>query len=461
MAEYQSPFSWRYATGPMRELWSEEEKRRRWRQGWVALAQAQQLAGLTTQEQVTDLQKHVANIDIERAHQIEAETRHDVMAEIRAYAEQATVGGGIIHLGATSMDITDNAEVTRQRDALDLTLVNLRNLLMDWAKKIEQWADVPTMGWTHLQPAEPTTVGYRLAGYAQDLFANYQQIKQVRLSLRGKGLKGAVGSRASYMQLVEATDTTAEVLEQHFMQTLGLNPFLITTQTYPRQQDLHIVSALAALAGTLYRFGFDLRLLQSPPIGEWSEPFGSKQVGSSAMPFKRNPINAEKLDSLGRYVATLPRVLWDNAAHSLLERTLDDSANRRMVIPEAFLAVDEMLRVTKRVLNGLIVDERRVQINMERYGLFAATERILMALGRAGANRQEMHERIREHSMVAWAALRDGKPNPLKETIRADIEIGQYLPQQQIDSLMDATTYIGDTPGRARQLAELIRGGLA
>lgn len=457
---YQSPFSWRYGTDRMRHLWSEEEKRRRWRQGWVALAQAQQSAGLVTSGQVADLAAHVDAIDIERAHQIEAEIRHDVMAEIQTYAEQCEIGGGVIHLGATSMDITDNAEVTRQRDALDLIISQLGELLVIWAEKIELWADTPTMGWTHLQPAEPTTIGYRLAGYGQDLLANHHQIKQVRQSLRGKGIKGAVGSRASYQQLLEGTPLTPQELEQQFMQTIGLSAFEITTQTYPRQQDWLMITALSGLAGTLYRFAFDMRLLQSPPIGEWAEPFGSKQVGSSAMPFKRNPINTEKLDSLGRYVASLPRVMWDNAAHSLLERTLDDSANRRTVIPEAFLAVDEMLRITKRVVSGLQIDEKRVADNMARYGLFSATERVLMALGRAGADRQQMHERIREHSMHAWDALRKGQPNPLKQALLTDQEMAVYVDAATIEALMDASTYIGDTSERAHAMAATIRASV-
>lgn len=460
MTVYKSPFSWRYGTDAMRALWSEEEKRRRWRQGWVALARAQQAANLVSEAQVIDLEQNVNNIDIARAHEIEAEIRHDVMAEIKTYAEQCQIGGGIIHLGATSMDITDNAEVTRQRDALALTASNLKQLLLTWVAKVEATADLPTMGWTHLQPAEPTTVGYRLAGYAQDLLANYQQLEQVRVNLRGKGLKGAVGSRASYEQLVAGTSITPVQLEQSFMQALGLTPYLIATQTYPRQQDWRMVTALAGVAGTLYRFAFDLRLLQSPPIGEWSEPFGSKQVGSSAMPFKRNPINTEKLDSLGRYVAALPRILWDNAAHSLLERTLDDSANRRTVIPEAFLAVDEMLRVMKRVLTGLHIDEARVHANMERYGLFSATERVLMELGRAGADRQMMHERIREHSMLAWDALRAGEENPLVLLLQEDSEMTAYIDAASIAQLMDASTYTGDTSDRARQMAEVIRSSL-
>lgn len=454
---FESPFSWRYGSDAMRELWSEVEKRKRLRRVWVALAEAQAKAGLITEAQVADLRAHQDEIDIERAHEIEAEIRHDLMAEVRTFAEQCEVGGGIIHLGATSMDISDNAEVTRQRDALDLILAQVDELLKLFSSAVEQWADVTTMAWTHLQPAEPTTIGYRLATYAQDLLEDEALLKQVRDTLRGKGIKGAVGTAASYEQLLEGTSLTPADIEAHVMDALGLEPFLIATQTYPRRQDWALLTALASLAGTIYRFAFDLRLLQSPVFGEWSEPFGEKQVGSSAMPFKRNPIRAEKLDSLGRYVAALPRVAWDNAAHCLLERTLDDSANRRSVIPGAFLAVDEMLRVTKRIVADLHIDEQAVGTNMDRFGVFAASERVLMAAARAGGDRQALHEVIREHSMTAWGAVRSGEPNPLPALLAGDELLSELLGAEAVRALMDASDYVGDAPHRARVLAALIQ----
>lgn len=455
---FESPFSWRYGSPPMRALWSEIEKRRRWRQVWVALADAESGAGLVSAEQVADLRAHADDVDLKRAAVIEAEVRHDVMAEVRTFAEQCKIGGGIIHLGATSMDISDNAEALRIRDALDLILTALDALLAALVDQIEKWADTPCMGWTHLQPAEPTTIGYRLATYAQDLLADETDLRRLRADLRGKGIKGAVGSAASYTELLRETGMTPAELENRVMAALGLPAFPVASQTYPRRQDYVVLSALAGLAGSLYRFAFDLRLLQSPPFGEWAEPFGDKQVGSSAMPFKRNPIGAENMDSLGRMVATLPRIAWDNAAHSLLERTLDDSANRRVIIPEAFLAVDEMLITARRLVSGLRVDERAVEVNLARYGIFAASERVLMALGRAGADRQAMHERIREHSLTAWAALQHGDNNPLVELLAKDAEMVKFLPGKTIRKLMDASEYVGDAPQRARQMAEIAKG---
>ncbi len=452
---YLSPFTWRYGTETMRRLWSEEHKRRLWRQVWVALAQAQSEFGLVSPEQVEDLRTHAAEVDVERALQIEAEIHHDLMAEIRVFAGQCPAGGGIIHLGATSMDIEDNAEALRLRAALDLVLGSLRALLHTLAERIEAAADLPVMAFTHLQPAEPTTLGYRLAQYAQDLLTDYEDLARLRGKIRGKGFKGAVGTSASYAELLGVENLPR--FETRLSELLGLPFFPVATQTYPRKMEYRLLSALAGLGGSLYKFAFDLRLLQSPPLGEWSEPFGAKQVGSSAMPFKRNPIQAEKLDSLGRALAQMPRLAWDNAAHSLLERTLDDSANRRTLLPEAFLTASEMLRVARRLFGELRVDEAAIRRMLETYAPFAATERLLMALGRRGADRQEMHERLRQHALQAWENLRKGRGNPLIDLVGDDPVFQAYLTPEEIRTLMDARAYLGDAPRRARQMAAALK----
>ena len=394
------------------------------------------------------------------------------MAEVRTYAEQCPIGGGIIHLGATSMDIEDNADALRLRDALDGVLVKLRRLLLAFADQIERWADAPTMAFTHLQPAEPTTEGYRLAQYAQDLLADYDELRRARANIRGKGFKGAVGTSASYQQLLDetphleadhATRNTQHAperlaqFEQSIMSALGLEAFPVTTQTYPRKQDYRVVSTLAGLGASLYKFAFDLRVLQSPPIGEWAEPFGSRQVGSSAMPFKRNPIHAENMDSLARYLAALPRVVWDNAAHNLLERTLDDSANRRSLLPEAFLIADELLRRGLRLIEGLRINREASERLLAVYGPFAATERLLMELVKRGGDRQELHEIIREHAMTAWAEVQAGRPNPLIKLLSLDSRITHYAPHDQILVWLDASDYVGDAPERARAFAGMLR----
>lgn len=454
---FLSPFTWRYGSDDMRRIWSEAHKRRTWRHIWVALAAAQQQAGLVSAEQVDDLRAHADDIDIDRAHEIEAEIHHDLMAEVRTFAEQSPIGGGVIHLGATSMDIEDNAEALRIRQSLDLILTRLRDLLRTLAEQIEREADHVCMAFTHVQPAEPTTIGYRLAMYAQDLLADYQDLTRIRAELRGKGFKGAVGTSASYAELLAGTGMTPAQMEAHIMQALDLEPFLIATQTYTRRQDWAVLSALSGVGLTVYKLAFDLRLLQSPPVGEWSEPFGTHQVGSSAMPFKRNPINAENIDSLARHLASLPHTAWDNAAHNLLERTLDDSANRRVILPEAFFITEEILRRAQRIIAGLRINENAIQRNLSIYGTFAATERVLMNAARAGGNRQELHEIIRQHSLNAWEALNQGQPNPLIDALCGDEHINSLLPAERIRELMQAELYVGDAPERARALASLIR----
>jgi adenylosuccinate lyase len=465
---YLSPFTWRYGSHEMRQVWSETHKRQMWRQLWVALAEAQQAAGLVSQAQVDDLRAHVTDINIDRATEIEAEIHHDLMAEVRTFAEQCLVGGGIIHLGATSMDIEDNADALRLRESLDLILAKLTTLLAELATQIERWVDTPIIAFTHLQPAEPSTLGYRLAHYGFDLLTDLTELRRVRNGIRGKGFKGAVGTSASYQELlasfatdgVDTSTWSAARLEAKIMTAVDLEAFPVATQTYPRKQDWLVLNALAGLAGSLYKFAFDLRLLQAPSLGEWAEPFGRHQVGSSAMPFKRNPINAENIDSLARFVASLPRIAWDNAAHSLLERTLDDSANRREMFPTAFLATDEILRRATHLVRDLRVDKTALARNLEKYGTFAATERLLMAAGKAGADRQEMHEIIRQHSLAAWAELTAGGSNPLPARLSSDEKITGYLSPEQIITLLDASQYIGDAPERARELVEQIKAAI-
>ncbi|MFZ1753467.1 MAG: adenylosuccinate lyase, partial [Caldilineaceae bacterium] len=438
-------------------VWSEAQKRRLLRRVWVALAEAQYEAGLVSAEQAAELRAHQDDIDIERAEAIEREIRHDLMAEIRTFAEQCPVGGPIIHLGATSMDVLDNVDALRLHDGLDLILAGLESTLAVLADRIDAEADTAAMAFTHIQPAEPTTIGYRLAQYGQDLLGDWEELRRVRDGIRGKGLKGAVGTSASYTQLLAESGWTARRLEDAVMAKLGIRPFLAATQTYPRKQDWLVVNALAGLCASLHKFAFDLRILQSPPFGEWSEPFGAKQVGSSAMPFKRNPIAAENIDSLTRLVAAFPRTAWDNASLSLLERTLDDSANRRLFLPEAFLLTDEVLGRAHKLVEGLSIWPGPTARNLREYGVFAATERLLMEAVKAGGDRQELHEVIREHSLVAWQALQAGDPNPLAANLLADPRVSGLVTEAAGLRLLDASDYVGDAPTRAREMAAAIR----
>ncbi|MBN2392406.1 MAG: adenylosuccinate lyase [Anaerolineae bacterium] len=457
---YVSPFTWRYGSPEMRELWSELYTRRLYRRIWVAMARVQSRYGLVTAEQVVDLEAHAEDVDFVRSLEIEASIHHDVMAEIRAFAEQCPLGGGIIHLGATSMDVRDNATALQTRDALDLLLPKLDALLSAFADQIERRAAHTCIGFTHIQPAEPTTVGYRLAAYAQDLLADRNDLARMRDELRGKGFKGAVGTSASYQLLLEG-QTNPATFEAEVMAELGLPAWPVANQTYPRRQDWGVLTALSGMGSTLYRFAFDLRILQNPAIGEWAEPFGKQQVGSSAMPFKRNPIRAENVNSLARHLAQLPRVAWDDAAHSLLERTLDDSANRRIILPEAFLIADDLLGTITRLVRDLRINDAAIARTLDTYGPFAGIEPLLMRLVKAGADRQAMHEVLREVAMQAWSAVEAGRPNSLVELLATDNRLLAHLDAAIIRASLDARDYIGDAPERALALAQCIRETVA
>lgn len=452
---YQSPFSWRYGSEAMRLIWSETNKRKTWRRLWVSLARAQSSFGLVTPDQVKELAAHAEEIDMETALQIESEIHHDLMAELKTFAAQCPTAGGVIHMGATSMDIEDNADVLRMHSALDLVIAKLETLLLSLAGRIEETADLPIMAYTHLQPAEPSTLGYRLAVYAQDLLNDWMMLREVKKNLWGKGFKGAVGTAAAYFDLLGSENYPA--FEKALSVDLNLPFFPINTQTCTRKQDYHLLSALAGLGATLHKFSFDLRVLQSPSIGEISEYFSPKQVGSSAMPFKRNPINAEKIDSLARQLSVYPQVAWQNAATNLLERTLDDSANRRTILPESFLICDELLLVMNKLVKNMTINREAIQRNLEIYAPFACSERVMMALSKKGADRQETHERLRNHAMTAWQAVQGGNKNPLTELIKTDNFILEYLTSNEIEALSEISSYTGIAPEACREQAKRIR----
>lgn len=443
-----SPFTWRYGSKEMREIFSERHKRILMRTVWIALAKAEAGCGLVTPEQIAELEAHKYDIDIERAGEIEAEIKHDVMAEIRTYAEQCPKAGAIIHLGATSMDVLDNMDAMRLKEALDIIISRSRDLLSAFTEKAEEYKGLACMAFTHLQPAEITTAGYRISQSIQDLCDDITRLEEVYSSIRGKGMKGAVGTGASYKELVQGRGMTSIELEEKVMKELGLKAFDAATQIYTRKQDLKVVEALSSLCATMYKFAADFRIMQSPPIGEWSEPFGKKQVGSSAMPFKRNPINCEKIDSLARFVSSFYMTAWQNSVTTFLERTLDDSANRRIMLPEVFLATEECIITLRRVVSGMNIHESAVKKLMDSYGVFSATERLLMELGKRGADRQEMHEVIREESLRAWAEVQEGRENNLRENLENDERILAVLSKDEIDSLLDADAYTGDAVQR-------------
>lgn len=454
---YISPFTWRYGSDEMRKIFSEKHKYELWRKIWIALAEAQHQAGLVTKEELADLKKYEKEINIERILEIEKETHHDVVAAIKEFAEKAKVGGGKIHLGATSMDVVDNADLIRIKEAYEIIEKKVITLLKLLGDKIEEYADFPCLGYTHLQPAEPTTVGYRLSFYAQDLLLAYQYIQFAKKVIKGKGIKGAVGTAASYQALLYNKSITVGELEIKVMQNLGIEAALITSQVYPRLYDVVALNSLAMVTSSLAKFAGDLRILQSPAFGEWSEPFGQKQVGSSAMPFKKNPINSENICSLARYVAQLPQIAIENASLSYLERTLDDSANRRIIIAEAFLAADQILITAEKIIAGLVINKKRISHNLTLYAPFAATEVILMEAVKNGADRQEMHEVLRGISLFTWQQIHEGKPNSMIKLLSQDKRINKFLKKERVRKLLDARIYIGDAPQRALQLVEKLK----
>ena len=454
---YASPFSWRYGRAELRELFSEGERRRLWRAVWVALARSQSRSGLVTAAELDDIAAHAGEVDIPAAHAIEREIGHDLMAEIRVFASQAKIGGGKIHLGATSMDIEDTVETYRMRRGLALLGDSLHALLGGFAARIERYAHLVCMGYTHLQPAEPTTVGYRLAVYAQDLLIDDAQLRTAFGALTAKGIRGAVGTSASYERLLRGSGRRARDQEADVLGEFDLTARDVSTQTYPRKLDYLVLSSLAGLGASLSKFAADMRILSSPGFGELFEPFGAKQVGSSAMPFKRNPVLSERIDSLARLLVGYADTAWQNAATNYLERTLDDSANRRTILPEAFLCADELLSLARKIVDGLRVDERRITQNLRTYGPFAGSEAVLMEAVKAGGDRQDLHESIRDNAMIAYDRLADGGDNPLSQLLSADERLTRHLDPAEIRSLLDPTDHIGDAPERALALTGRIK----
>ena len=451
--DFLSVFTWRYGSKEMRRIFSEIHYREIWRKIWVALAEAQREFGLVSDEEVRDLKSKMPRefIDLKRAHELEKKIKHDVMAELKTYAEQCPVGGGKLHLGATSMDITDNADIVRIQEAIKVLIDKILGCLQLFSEKIIEFKDLACMGWTHLQPAEPTTLGYRLSNYAQDLTLDLLLLEYLTEKIvKGKGIKGAVGTSASFKRLLESGEAVSK-LERIVMEKLNLDSFTVSSQTYPRKVDFIILSTLSSIAQSAHKFAFDIRILQSPNFGELAEPIRAEQVGSSAMPFKRNPVKSERICSLARYVSALPSVAWWNASNTLLERTLDDSANRRIIIPEAFLAVDECLRLYYEVLDGLRVYPKMMEKNLKNYGPFVGTEALLMKLTSRGMNRQVAHEKLRKYSFKAWEEVMVGKENPLLKLLNQDPDISRLISQEELEEALNPYTHLGNAPERCEQ----------
>ncbi len=420
---YNSPLSGRYASEAMQAIWSPRRRYTTWRRLWLALAESQAQLGLDiSPEQLSQLRAHVEDIDLEAAAAYEQKLRHDVMAHVHVLGDQAPAARPIIHLGATSQYINCNTELLQVRDALTLIAAKTAAVIDALGTFCATWRDTPTLGLTHYQPAQPTTVGKRATLWAQDLALGLEDLEHRIDTLRFRGVRGATGTQASFLDLFEGDAEKVEQLDMLVTEKMDWpadRRYAVTGQTYPRVVDAQVLSALAAIAAATHKCATDLRLLCS--LGEIEEPIEQTQIGSSAMPYKRNPMRCERICSLARYVMCLPQSALDTAATQWMERTLDDSANRRIVLPEAFLALDGVLDVLRNVASGMVVHEATVAANLAAHMPFLATERMLMEAVRNGADRQDAHEVIRRHAHEVALTIRDqAAPNDLLERLASE-----------------------------------------
>jgi adenylosuccinate lyase len=453
-AAVDNPLVTRYASREMAEIWSPARRYSTWRRLWLALAETQVELGLTDEtgqpririEQIEAMRRHLDDIDFARVGEYEQRFRHDVMAHIHAFADVCPEARDIIHLGATSCFVTDNADLILMRDALDLLLRRLATVIRRLAQFARQWKDEATLGFTHFQPAQLTTIGKRACLWIHDLVLDWHELQHRRSNLRFRGAKGTTGTQASFLTLFRGDHAKVRELDRRVARKMGFDDvFPVTGQTYSRKVDAQILSALGGIGQTVQKWGADLRLLAHRQ--EIDEPFEEEQVGSSAMAYKRNPMRAERMCSLGRFLDGLAPLAGQTAAAQWLERTLDDSAIRRLIIPQAFLAADAVLRLAANLAGGLIVNVGVVRRAVSDYLPYLATEPILMAGVQKGGDRQLLHEIIRRHSHDVTTQIKQGGPNDLisrlqKEPALATIDWTQIL---------DPRSFVGRAPEQVEE----------
>ncbi len=444
---YQNPLITRYASPEMAENFGDKKRFTLWRKLWVALAEAEMELGLNiSKSQIDEMKKYADDVNFEVAEKYEREVRHDVMAHVHAFGDQAKSAMPIIHLGATSCFVDCNSELIILNDALKIIkskLVNVMDKLRTFALK---YKNMPTLGFTHLQPAQLTTVGKRATLWLQDLTMDYNNLVNLQASLKLRGVKGTTGTQASFMELFGGDEEKVKTLEKLVVKKLGYEKvFGVTGQTYPRKFDYNVLCVLSQIAQSAYKFSNDIRILQN--MKEIEEPFEKSQIGSSAMAYKRNPMRSERIGSLARFVISLPTNSAFTAGTQWFERTLDDSANRRIVNAQAFLALDGILNIYMNVSENLVVYEKVIAKHIAAELPFMATENIMMECVKAGGNRQELHERIRVLSMQAGKTVKEeGKENNLLDLIKAD---KLFAPVHgKLDEILDAKKFIGRAPSQ-------------
>ena len=444
---YQNPLITRYASRAMAENFSDEKRFKLWRKLWIALAESEMELGLNiTPEQIDEMKKYAENINFDLAEKFEKEVRHDVMAHVKAFGAQATSAMPIIHLGATSCFVDCNSELIIMADAIEIIKTKLVNVIDKLKKFALKYKDLPTLGFTHLQPAQLTTVGKRATLWLQDLTMDYNNLVHLQKTFKLRGVKGTTGTQASFMELFAGDEEKVKGLEKRVVAKRGFEKvYGVTGQTYPRKFDYNVLCVLSQIAQSAYKFSNDIRILQN--MKEVEEPFEKSQIGSSAMAYKRNPMRSERMGSLARYVVSLPMNCAITAGTQWFERTLDDSANRRIVIAQAFLALDGILNIYLNVSENLVVYDKVIAKHISAELPFMATENIIMDCVKAGGNRQELHERIRVLSMQAGKNVKEeGKENNLLELIKAD---DMFKPVHgKLAEIVDAKNFIGRAPSQ-------------
>ena len=443
--QYESPLNSRYASREMQRLFSPDKKFQTWRKLWIALAETQKELGLSiTREQIDELKAHADHINYEAASEAEARVRHDVMAHVHAYGLQCPKAKGIIHLGATSCYVGDNTDLMLMAQGLKLIRSRLVSVIRALADFADTYKNLPTLGFTHFQPAQPVTVGKRASLWLHDLFLDLEDLDYVLGSLKFLGSKGTTGTQASFISLFGGDENKVIELDRRIARKMGFSDvYPVSGQTYSRKIDSRVLSVLSGIAQSAHKFSNDLRLLQN--LKEIEEPFEKNQIGSSAMAYKRNPMRSERMASLARYVITTAENPALTAATQWFERTLDDSANKRIAVPETFLATDAILLLYQNITSGLVVYPKVIESRLRAELPFMATENIMMEAVKKGGDRQDLHEKIRQHSQAAAQRVKEqGLDNDLLSRIAADPAFGLNL--EDLDKLLDSQLYIGLAP---------------